>query len=108
MAALKRGTDVFGIFTGSPVCGLRPVRAARAAFSKVPNPVIATLPPLLTSRTMASSTASSASVAALRLPRLASIDLMSSALFTFAPQVRLRRGPRQVDDQATLPGHPRR
>ena len=34
MPALKRGTLVFLILTTSPVRGLRPVRAARAAFSE--------------------------------------------------------------------------
>src|SRR5580765_8664276 len=41
--ALKRGTEVFLMRTLSPVRGLRPVRAARAAFSKVPKPVMPTL-----------------------------------------------------------------
>ena len=77
----KRGTVVFLIRTVSPVRGLRPVRASRATFWKVPKPVMATLPPLATSRMMTSSTASRASVADFLPPSLDSIALTSSALF---------------------------
>ena len=68
--------------TEVPVCGLRPVRAARSTRSNVPKPVIATLPPFTTSRTIVSSTVSSASLAALRLPSFFSSSLTRSALFT--------------------------
>ena len=71
--------------TEAPVRGLRPVRAARAACSKVPKPVMATLPPLATSRMITSTTAVRASLAALRLPSRDSSSLISSALFTASP-----------------------
>ena len=87
LPARNRGTCVLLIFTASPVRGLRPVRAARAAFSNVPNPVIATFPPLATSRMTTSTTASSASVAALRLPSRSSSARITSALFTSHPVV---------------------
>ena len=83
--ARNLGTTVFLIFTLAPVRGLRPVRAARAACSNVPKPVMATLPPLATSRMITSTTAVSASLAALRLPRRLSSSLISSALFTSSP-----------------------
>ncbi len=64
----KRGTEVFLTLTRSPVCGLRAKRAERSTFSKVPNPVTETRSPATTARTMVSSTASTASAAALRPP----------------------------------------
>ncbi len=79
----KRGALLLAMRTEVPVCGLRPVRAARSARSKVPKPVMATFPPRTTSRTTESSTVSSASLAALRLPRVFSSSLMRSALFTW-------------------------
>ena len=81
--ARKRGAFDFGMRTEVPVCGLRPVRAARSTRSNVPNPVIETFPPRTTSRTMVSSTASRASLAALRLPSRFSSSLTRSALFTW-------------------------
>src|SRR5581483_5204822 len=43
------GTLVAGMFTGSPVCGFRPVRAARCARSKVRYPgIVSFSPPLAT------------------------------------------------------------
>jgi hypothetical protein len=68
---LNFGTDVFLIFTVSPVRGLRPVRAGRATFSKTPKPVMATRSPAATERVMVSTTASTASVAAFLLPSCA-------------------------------------
>ena len=79
------GTLVLRMRTVSPVRGLRPVRAARADFSKVPKPVMATLPPLATSRMITSTTWERASLAALRLPSRFSSSLTSSALFTSSP-----------------------
>ncbi len=78
----KRGALDFGMRTDVPVCGLRPVRAARSTRSKVPNPVMATLPPFTTSRTIVSSTVSSASLAAMRLPPLFSTSQTRSAVLT--------------------------
>ena len=46
--ARNLGTDDFGTLMVAPVAGLRAVRAGRTAFSKTPNPVIATLSPLAT------------------------------------------------------------
>ena len=66
--ARNRGAFDLGMRTEVPVWGFRPVRAARSTRSNVPKPVIETSPPRTTSRTMVSSTASRASLAALRLP----------------------------------------
>src|SRR3984957_11427752 len=46
--ARNLGTDDRGTLMVAPVAGLRAVRAGRMAFSKTPNPVIATLSPLAT------------------------------------------------------------
>jgi hypothetical protein len=62
------GTAFFLDFIRSPVWGLRTQRALRTAFSKDPNPVMATFSPLATSRVMVSSTESSACAACLRFP----------------------------------------
>jgi hypothetical protein len=80
--ARNRGALARGMRTEVPVCGLRPVRAARSTRSNVPKPVIETFPPRTTSRTMVSRTASRASLAALRLPSRFSSSLTRSALFT--------------------------
>ena len=80
--ARNAGTDVFLTFTASPVRGLRAVRAPRTRFSKTPNPVIATLSPLVTAAWISASTASSAAVAVFRSPRRTASASMSSALFT--------------------------
>jgi hypothetical protein len=53
---LNLGTDVFLIRTVAPVCGFRPVRALRSAFSKTPNPLSATRCPLATARVISSVT----------------------------------------------------
>ena len=45
MPALKRATFLALIFIVAPVCGLRPVRAARLDTEKVPKPTNVTLPP---------------------------------------------------------------
>src|SRR5699024_6641024 len=42
LPALNAGTLLAGISISSPVCGLRPLRAARSRTSKVPNPIICT------------------------------------------------------------------
>ena len=109
--ALNFGTVVFLIFTVSPVRGLRPVRAPRATFWKVPNPVMPTFPPLATSRMMTSRTASSASLAAFLLPSLDSRAPMSSALFTFYPPKACGSGSRPTltrPDRFRLPADVRR
>ncbi len=82
------GTDVFFACTLSPVRGLRTMRAGRTAFSKAPNPVMATFSPRATSRAMVSITASRASEAALRLPsKWAASVSMNWDLFTGFPFV---------------------
>jgi hypothetical protein len=58
------GTAVFFARVRSPVRGLRTILAGRTAFSKAPNPVIATFSPLTTSRVTVSTTDSSACRAA--------------------------------------------
>src|SRR5450631_1415899 len=83
--ALNFGTAVFLILTLAPVRGLRPIRAARATFSKVPKPVIPTLLPLATSRMMTSIKCSTASAAAFLLPRRLSRASISCPLFTSSP-----------------------
>ncbi len=83
--ALNFGTAVFLILTLAPVRGLRPIRAARAARSKVPKPVIPTFLPLATSRMMTSSNPSTAEAAAFLPPRRLSRASISSPLFTSSP-----------------------
>ena len=63
------GTAVLPTFTVWPVAGLRAVRAARSTFSKTPKPLIATRSPAATARVMASTTASTALLAAFLSPR---------------------------------------
>jgi hypothetical protein len=58
------GTAVFFARVRSPVRGLRTIRAGRTAFSKAPNPVMATFSPRTTSRVTVSTTDSSACRAA--------------------------------------------
>jgi hypothetical protein len=71
------------IFTGAPVCGFRPVRAARDVGVKVPNPKIDTLSPDLVSVITESMKATTAP-SALRLssPALSATESTSSDLFT--------------------------
>lgn len=89
--ARKRGTEVFLILTFSPVRGLRPVRAPRAAFSNVPKPLMATFSPFPTASVMVSTTASNASDAAFLLPKRLSSDSTSCPLFTASPPMNDRR-----------------
>jgi putative acetyltransferase len=81
--APKRTPLEAAIFTGAPVCGLRPVRAARRVGLKLPKPTTATRRPLLTSLMIVWTNALTASSAS----RFASeVDLLtasiSSDLFT--------------------------
>jgi len=62
------GTAVFLARVRSPVRGLRTIRAGRTAFSKAPNPVMATFSPLTTSRVIVSRTDSRACRADALLP----------------------------------------
>jgi hypothetical protein len=79
--ALNFGTAVFLIRTLSPVRGFLPTRAARMAFSNVPNPARVTFSPLATAWVMALMTASTAATASLRVGSAASIASTSSDLF---------------------------
>src|SRR5450631_992761 len=83
--ALNFGTAVFLILTLAPVRGLRPIRAARATFSKVPKPVMPTFSPLATVRMMMSRTSWTAEAAAFLPPRRLSRASISSPLFTSSP-----------------------
>ena len=82
----KAGTDVGLTLTVSPVRGLRATRAARRRCSKTPKPVMVTLSPRWTARTMVSTTCSTASVAVrLSEPSFSVRTSMSSALFIEIP-----------------------
>src|SRR5215213_5964813 len=61
--AVKRGTFDAAICIDSPVRGLRPSRAPRAATWNLPKPVNVTSPPLLSVDSMVPSTASTAAAA---------------------------------------------
>src|SRR6202012_5346171 len=76
------GTDVGLTFTVSPGRGLRATRAARRRCSNTPKPVMVTLSPLCTARTIVSTTFSTAAVADRRSePNFSVSTSMSSALF---------------------------
>jgi hypothetical protein len=60
---LKAGTLLAAISISSPVCGLRPLRAARSRTSKLPKPINCTLSPFFNASKMESKTASTALVA---------------------------------------------
>ncbi len=82
------GTFVAFTLTVWPVLGLRAVRAPRAMFSKMPKPAIWTFSPFVTAPLISSTTASTISVASLRLFSSRSARLsISSALFTRNPFV---------------------
>ena len=49
LPALKAGAFAAAISISAPVCGLRPLRAARSRTSKVPKPTKATFSPLASS-----------------------------------------------------------
>src|SRR5437868_4534435 len=57
LAGVNRTLLDAAIFTGSPVCGLRPMRAARAVGLNVPNPKMLTRLPALASAITASNNA---------------------------------------------------
>ena len=95
----NEGTDVARTFTVSPVRGLRATRGARRRFSKTPKPVIVTLSPLLTARTIVSTRVSTAAVAVLRS---ASRRLVSSSMSWALFIAFLRRKLVQLPDQPNL------
>ncbi len=87
--ALKAGTTDALMFTALPVRGSRHSRAARFRDSKLPNPLMATLPPRLSSDAIMpvgakNSSAISFALAFVRPSRLATVAT-SSRLFTRAP-----------------------
>ena len=57
---MNDGTFLAGIFNSAPVCGLRPVRAARFETLNVPNPISVTVSPFLRALVMFSMVASRA------------------------------------------------
>jgi hypothetical protein len=80
--AVKRGTVVAAILSSLPVCGLRPIRAARFDDLKLPKPTRVTGSPLETDLTMAAMTADSAfSAAALLISASLAVISISSDLF---------------------------
>src|SRR5512135_2623015 len=90
--AVKRGTVVAAILISLPVCGLRPVRAARLADLKVPKPTRVTESPLETALTTASRMASSARpAAALLMSASAAATSINSDLFMDSPLVGSKR-----------------
>src|SRR6186997_2942663 len=64
LPAEKRGRFAALIFTGAPVRGSRPSRAARLTTRKLPKPMIFTSPPFFRVEVMASKVASTAVAAA--------------------------------------------
>ena len=76
------GTEVGLTFTVSPVRGFRATRAARRRRSNTPKPVMVTLSPFWTARTMASTKFSTASVATRRSESIFAVRTsINSALF---------------------------
>lgn len=63
LPGLNAGTLLAAISISSPVCGLRPLRAARSRTSKLPNPISCTLSPCFKASKIESKTASTAFVA---------------------------------------------
>src|SRR5690554_6389083 len=86
LPALKPGTLAAAILISAPVCGLRPVRAARSLTEKVPNPTSTTESPFFRAPVMLSTTASTARpAAALGISADAAMASISSVLFTLNP-----------------------
>jgi len=90
LPALKRGLRDAAIVIGSPVRGLRPLRCARCATEKLPNPVSITVAPLRNVSDIAPNIASTARWAeAWERSAVRATCSMSSALFTVCPPVGL-------------------
>lgn len=82
LPALNTGTCAAGIFNGSPVEGLRPVRALRFLASKEPKPINTTLSPAATAPMMTSTVALNiASASFFVTPVFSAIAAISSVLF---------------------------
>lgn len=83
LPALKPGTFAALIWMVAPVCGLRPVRAARALTWNVPNPTNDTVSPFLRAPVTADNVASNAFPAsAFERPASDAIASINSDLFT--------------------------
>src|SRR3546814_9676396 len=88
--ALNRTDLDAAILIGSPVCGLRPLRAARLLTLKVPKPTIVKPPSFFIALPIASNTASTASpAAALVQPAVSRTISIRSALFIDRKSTRL-------------------
>src|SRR3569832_947285 len=86
--AVKRGTVDAAILISAPVCGLRPVRAARLDDLKVPKPTRVTVSPFATALTTASRIASSAlPAAALLMSASVAATTINSHLFINIPSL---------------------
>src|SRR5947199_311711 len=82
-AGAKRTPLDAAIFTGAPVCGLRPVRAARDVGLKVPNPKMLTrLPALVSAITASRNTETADSACFFSSPVLLATSSTNSDLFT--------------------------
>ena len=82
LPALNTGKRAAGISMGSPVEGLRPVRASRSLVSKVPNPTSWTRSPAASALVMLSKAAAKArSVSFLERPDRSTMAEISSVLF---------------------------
>lgn len=82
LPALKRATFLALILITSPVCGLRPLRAARLETEKVPKPTSVTLSPFFKVLVTASTKASMAVFACVFvMPDSSAICAINSALF---------------------------
>src|SRR5512139_1608046 len=89
--AVKRGTVEAATLITAPVCGLRPVRAARLDDLKVPKPTRVTVSPLATALTTAARIASSAFPAdALLMSASAAAASINSDLFMNVPWLVVR------------------
>src|SRR5690554_541899 len=86
LPALKPGTLEAAILISAPVCGLRPVRAARSFTEKVPKPIRVTWSPFFRAPVMELVIASNARpAAALEISADSAIASISSDLFTLNP-----------------------
>ena len=82
--ALNAGAFDAEIWIAAPVCGLRPVRAARALTKKLQKPVMATESPLANALEIALVVASKARAAsAFDIPELSAIAETKSYLFIY-------------------------
>lgn len=91
LPALKEGTLAAAIWIGAPVCGLRPVRAARSFTLKEPKPTSATELPDFKDEAMASVIASIArAAAAFGKSAVSATASINSDLFTLSPYYHFR------------------